>query len=218
MSQPVTWGPPGPGDTESTGRPERADAARNRLLLLAAAREMLAAGGADKLTMDALADRAGLGKGTVFRRFGTRAGIFQALLDDDERDFQRQVLSGPPPLGPGAPPLDRLIAYGRARIDFLIGHREIARGALDGREPVPAGSRTPMSLAHIRYLIGQLRLEAADLDVLATQLTAALDGPLLLYLSSAALDQTPARVSERLGRGWADLIRRVAASGDPAGN
>ena len=101
---------------------------------------MLAEQGADKLTMDGLAERAGLGKGTVFRRFGTRAGIFQALLDDDEREFQEQVLSGPPPLGPGAPPLDRLIAYGRARIGFLIGHREIARAALDGRERVPAGS------------------------------------------------------------------------------
>ena len=82
--------------------PERADAARNRRHLLATAREMLAEQGADRLTMDALAERAGLGKGTVFRRFGTRAGIFQALLDDDERDFQQQVLSGPPPLGPGA--------------------------------------------------------------------------------------------------------------------
>ena len=173
MSQPVTWGPPGAGDTESAGRPERADAARNRRLLLAVAREMLAAEGADRLTMDALADRAGLGKGTVFRRFGTRAGIFQALLDDDERDFQRQVLSGPPPLGPGAPPLDRLIAYGRARIDFLIGHGEIARAALGGREPVPAGSRTPLSQAHIRFLIGELPLGPADLDVLATQLTGA---------------------------------------------
>jgi len=183
------------------------------LLLLAVAREMLADDGADKLTMDALAERAGLGKGTVFRRFGTRAGIFQALLDDDERDFQRQVLSGPPPLGPGAPPLDRLIAYGRARIDFLIGHREIARAALDGREPVPAGSRTPMSQQHIRFLIGQLGLGTADLDVLATQLTGALDGPLLLYLSSAALSQSPARVSERLGQGWADLVRRVTREG-----
>jgi AcrR family transcriptional regulator len=174
---------------------------------------MLAADGADKLTMDALAERAGLGKGTVFRRFGTRAGIFQALLDDDERDFQRQVLSGPPPLGPGAPPLDRLIAYGRARIDFLIRHREIARAALDGREPVPARSQTPMSQAHIRFLIGQLGLGAADLDVLATQLTGALDGPLLLYLSSAALTQRPAQVSERLGQGWADLMRRVTREG-----
>ena len=45
--------------------------------------------------MDALAQRAGVGKGTVFRRFGTRPGIFQALLDDDERDFQARVLAGP---------------------------------------------------------------------------------------------------------------------------
>src|SRR4030088_1114470 len=103
---------------------------------------MLAEQGADKLTMDALAERAGLGKGTVFRRFGTRAGIFQALLDDDEQDFQQQVLSGSPPLGPGAPPLDRLIAYGRARTGFLIEHREIARATLDGKESGPAGSQT----------------------------------------------------------------------------
>ena len=45
---------------------ERADAARNRRVLLATAREMLAEEGADKLTMDGLAERAGLGKGTVF--------------------------------------------------------------------------------------------------------------------------------------------------------
>jgi polyketide synthase 12 len=56
---------------------------------------------------------------------------------------------------------------------------------------------------------GQLRLGAANLDVLAAQLTGALDAPLLLYLSSAALAQSPAQVSERLGRGWADLVRRV---------
>ena len=100
----------------STAEPaERADAARNRRLLLATAREMLAEQGAGKLTMDGLAERAGLGKGTVFRRFGTRAGIFAALLDDDERHFQEKVLSGRPPLGPGAEPLERLIAYGRAR-------------------------------------------------------------------------------------------------------
>jgi AcrR family transcriptional regulator len=200
MSQPVTWGPP---------RAERADAARNRRLLLATARAMLAEQGADQLTMDGLAGRAGLGKGTVFRRFGTRAGIFAALLDDDERAFQEQVLSGSPPLGPGAPPLDRLIAYGRARIDFLIGHCEIARAALDGRDPVPAGSQTPMSRAHIRSLLAQIRLGAADLDILATQLTAALDGPLLLYLSSAALTEAAAQVSERLGQGWEDLVGRV---------
>jgi AcrR family transcriptional regulator len=161
--------------------------------------------------MDALAERAGLGKGTVFRRFGTRAGIFQALLDDDERDFQQQVLSGPPPLGPGAPPLDRLIAYGQARTGFLIGHREIARAALDGKEPVPAGRESPISRMHIRYLLQELRLGAPELDalaldVLALQLTAALDGPLLLYLSGA---EGSAQIADRLGAGWEDLVRRV---------
>ena len=199
MSQPVTWGRP---------HAERADAARNRRRLLATAREMLAEQSADTLTMDGLAERAGLGKGTVFRRFGTRAGIFAALLDDDEREFQQQVLSGPPPLGPGAPALERLIAYGRARIGFLIGHREIARATLDGRESVPAGSQTPMSRAHIRFLLGEIGL-GADLDILATQLTAALDGPLLLYLSSAILAEAAPQVSERLGQGWQDLVQRV---------
>jgi AcrR family transcriptional regulator len=190
-------------------RGERADAVRNRLHLLATARDMLAEQGADKLTMDALAERAALGKGTVFRRFGTRAGIFQSLLDDDERAFQEQVLSGPPPLGPGAPPLDRLIAYGRARIGFLIEHREIARAALDGSQPIPAGSQTPISQLHIRMLLGQMSLGAADLDVLAVQLTAALDGPLLLYLSAADLTETAPQTSERITQGWQDLVQRV---------
>jgi polyketide synthase 12 len=188
---------------------ERADAARNRLHLLATAREMLAEQGADKLTMDDLAGRAGLGKGTVYRRFRTRAGIFQALLDDDERAFQEQVLYGPPPLGPGAAPLDRLIAYGRARIGFLIEHRDIARAALDGNQPVPTGSQTPISHMHIRMLLGQMDLGAADLDILAVQLTAALDGPLLLYLSASDLTETAAGIGGRVARSWQDLAQRI---------
>jgi AcrR family transcriptional regulator len=190
-------------------RVERADAVRNRLHLLATAREMLAEQGADKLTMDGLAERAGLGKGTVFRRFGTRAGIFQALLDDEERTFQEQVLSGPPPLGPGATPLDRLIAYGRARVGFLFAHREIARSALDGSQPVPAGPETTLSRMHIRTLLGQIHLGAADLDTLAVQLTAALDGPLLLYLSASDLTEAALQIEERIAQGWQDLVHRI---------
>jgi AcrR family transcriptional regulator len=199
-------------------RGERADAARNRLHLLATARDMLAEHGADKLTMDALAERAGLGKGTVFRRFGTRAGIFQAVLDDDERAFQQRVLSGPPPLGPGAAPIDRLIAYGRARISFLIDHSEIARAALDGSQPVPAGAETPLSRIHIRTLLRQLDIGVADLEVLAIQLTAALDGPLLLYLSAADLSQDSPQIAERITKGWQVLVGRVCRplSSEPA--
>jgi len=47
--------------------------------------------------------------------------------------------------------------------------------------------------------------------VLATQLTSALDGPPLLYVSSDTLTRAAPRVSDRLGRGWEELVRRVCA-------
>lgn len=201
--------PLGAPRVERAERVERADAVRNRRHLLATARTMLAeCGGTEDLTMDALAERACLGKGTVFRRFGTRAGIFRALLEDDEQAFQEQVLAGPPPLGPGAEPLDRLVAYGRARIAFMLDHREIARATLDGGRPVPAGTESPMSRTHIRMLLGRLRLDGADLDMLAVQLTAALDGPLLLYMNASDLTET-AGTGQRMARAWQDLVERI---------
>jgi AcrR family transcriptional regulator len=200
VDEPVlSWGAP---------HPERADAARNRRHLLTTAREMLAEQDPDTVTMDGLADRAGLGKGTVFRRFGTRAGIFAALLDDDEKAFQQEVLTGPPPLGPGAGPLDRLVAYGRARTRFLIMHCHIARAALDGHQPIPAGSQSPLSQVHIRVLLAQMGLGGVDLDMLAVQLTAALDGPLLLYLSASDLT-ADGQAAERIADSWQDLVQRV---------
>ncbi|MBN6040931.1 TetR/AcrR family transcriptional regulator [Amycolatopsis sp. 195334CR] len=197
------------GPTLAVGKPrgERADAARNRILLLDTARELMAEQGADKVTMDGLAARAGLGKGTVFRRFGSRAGIFQALLDDEERALQQEILSGKPPLGPGAPPLERLVAYGRARVEFLFEHREIARASLDGGQPIPAGNELPVSRLHIRMLLGLLKPAVADLDVLAVQLAAALDGPLLLMLPVTGADVT--RTRDQLARGWTELVERV---------
>ena len=196
----LRWGAP---------KVERADAARNRLRLLAAAREMLAEVGVAPLTMDALAERSGVGKGTVYRRFGTRAGIFQALLDEGERAFQERVLAGPPPLGPGADPLQRLVAYGLARVRFLVEHREIARAALDGRQPIPAGVQTPVSQTHIRMLLGQMDLGPVNLDLLAVQLTAALDGPLLLYLSATDLSATTDQVEQQIARSWQHLVTQV---------
>ncbi|MCX5403038.1 TetR/AcrR family transcriptional regulator [Streptomyces sp. NBC_00335] len=191
-------------------RAERADAVRNRLLLLSTARELIAEHGVEKLTMDGLAERSGLGKGTVFRRFGSRAGIFQALLDDDERALQEQVLSGPPPLGPGAGPVERLVAYGRTRIDFQLRHYAVARAALDGSRPVPAGEGT-ISRVHIRMLLGQAELHGADLDMLAVQLTAALEGPFLLYLT-ASTEEEPTDHVERMAQAWQDLVERVCRS------
>ncbi|MFD7098268.1 TetR/AcrR family transcriptional regulator [Streptomyces xanthophaeus] len=188
-------------------RTERADAARNRLLLLSTAREMIAEQGVEKLTMDGLAERSGLGKGTVFRRFGSRAGIFHALLDDDERALQEEVLSGPAPLGPGAAPVERLIAYGRARIGFQLRHYAIARAALDGSQPVPAGEGT-ISRIHIRMLLGQAELRGADLDMMAVQLTAALEGPFLLYLTASPQEEPTGHI-DRMAHAWQDLVERL---------
>ena len=104
---------------------ERGDAARNRALLVDAARRLIAARGPDTVTMDEIAAAAGVGKGTLFRRFGSRAGLMIVLLDEDEQAEQQAFLFGPAPLGPSAPPLERLLAYGRARLRFVHIHHAL---------------------------------------------------------------------------------------------
>ncbi len=112
---------------------ERSDAARNRERLLRAARELIAECGVDGLTMDRLAEHAGVGKGTVFRRFGSRAGLMVTLLNDSEADFQSRFMFGPPPLGPGAPGLERLIAFGVGRIQYVLEFGDLVLAAENAR-------------------------------------------------------------------------------------
>jgi AcrR family transcriptional regulator len=63
------------------GRPLRADAARNRTLILDAARGAFAEGGLD-VGVEEIARRAGVGKGTLYRRFPTKEALVQAIFDD----------------------------------------------------------------------------------------------------------------------------------------
>ena len=109
------------------GRPraERADAARNRERVLAAARRLFAERGVQAVTMDEIARAAGVAKGTVFHRFGDRAGLALALLDEHERALQEAILRGPPPLGPGAPPRERLLAFLAGLAELTVEHREL---------------------------------------------------------------------------------------------
>jgi hypothetical protein len=58
-------------------------------------------------------------------------------------------------------------------------------------------------------LLGQMNLGGSDLDVLALLLTAALDGPLLLYLPASDLTDAAAQIEERIAQGWEDLVQRV---------
>src|SRR5271166_4988533 len=118
---------------------ERSDAAANRARILDAARCLVNAEGADAVSLDRIAAKAAVGKGTVFRRFGDRAGLMSALLDEDMRAFQDAFLSGPPPLGPGAPPAQRLEAFAASFLALLDQSLEIALAA-DRSAPGPMGA------------------------------------------------------------------------------
>lgn len=187
----------------------RRDAVANASRILAAARRVLDSGGPDCLTMDRLAAEAGVGKGTVFRAFGSRAGVFAALTDESEREFQAGYLSGPPPLGPGAPPLERLLAYGAGRLelDRLHGRLLLARVQAPGDKfDVPARK---VSALHLRMLLRQCGV-TEQLDVLAEALLAPLDAETVHYLTTAR-GVSPAQ----LLAGWEALARSVVAAARP---
>ncbi|WP_406197068.1 TetR/AcrR family transcriptional regulator [Kitasatospora sp. NBC_01560] len=113
---------------------ERADAARNRAAVLEAAARLFAEHGVEAVSMDQIAAGAGVGKGTLFRRFGDKAGLGVALLDARERALQEAILRGPAPLGPGdgtaqlpAQPAERLAAFVDAYLDYLLEHLDLVR-------------------------------------------------------------------------------------------
>jgi AcrR family transcriptional regulator len=194
-------GPHLPGITEPA---ERADAARNRRRLLDAARELVREHGVDALTMDALAKRAGVGKGTVFRRFGNRTGLMYALLDHSESLAQEAFIFGPPPLGPGAPPVDRLIAFGRARLLDIEVEGELYRAAELG-SPERHYSSQPYRV--LRTHVAMLLREAdtpGDSGLLTDALLSALAAGLILHQI-----RTLGYTREQIGDNWEALVRRV---------
>ena len=130
---------------------ERADAARNRARILEAAEALVAEQGIDGMSMEAVAKAACVGTGTLYRRFGDRAGLAFALLDEQTRDFQNALISGPPPLGPGAPAHERLHAFGIGYLDLLERHSALMSAALAGGEK----SDAPLSVyaTHIAILL-----------------------------------------------------------------
>jgi AcrR family transcriptional regulator len=180
---------------------ERRDAARNRKLLLDAAQTLVERCGAHAVTMDAVAAAAGVGKGTVFRRFDSREGLMAAILDHTETEWQAQVMSGPPPLGPGADAWDRLMAFGRSRLESTLLHAELIREA--GRAGTRSYAALSFAAMHVRYLLGQLGV-TGDVPLLAVALLAPLEAPVLDQ--QVTIDGFPL---DRVYEGWVDLARRI---------
>ena len=183
---------------------ERADAARNREKVLCAAARLFAERGVDSVSMDDVAAAAGVGKGTLFRRFGDRAGLARAVLSESERAFQDALLRGPAPLGPGAPATERLVAFGAGRLDILELSHELLIAAESGapcaryRSDVYAAHR-----AHVYLLIGQAD-PSADAEYVADLLLAALSADFFVHqrhIRGLSLAQAKAH--------FADLVERL---------
>jgi len=178
---------------------ERADAARNRRKILAAAAELFARRGAANVQMDEVAEAACVGKGTLYRRFGDRAGLALALLDERERRLQGALLAGPPPLGPGAPPAERAAAF----LAALAGHVEENLDLFLLAEAGLAGARFhtgPYAFhrLHLALLVAEARPDL-DADGVADALLAPLSAELVAH--------------QRRDLGWpVDRVRAAAAT------
>jgi AcrR family transcriptional regulator len=183
---------------------ERADAARNRLRILEAAAKLVDERGIEHVSMEDVACTAGVGTGTLYRRFGDRAGLALALLEEDTREFQNALISGPAPLGPGAPAAQRLQAFGPAYIDLMERHADllVAAGAIerDGRGPYT------LYATHLAILIAEAAPEL-DAPLTARALLATL-GPGQYLHARRALGWEV----ERIQQGWVAMTAALCAS------
>jgi AcrR family transcriptional regulator len=188
------------------GGPEpkvRADAARNRARILEAASALVAANGIDQVSMEDVACKAGVGTGTLYRRFGDRAGLALALLDEHTREFQNALIAGPPPLGPGAPASVRLQAFGDGYLELLERHSALLVAA------APAGHEGdgPHSLyaTHLAILVAEA----------APQLDARFTAEALLATLAPAhhlrIRHGLGWPLERLREGWRGLVAALTA-------
>jgi AcrR family transcriptional regulator len=100
--------------TAATVRKPRADAVRNRERVLEAAKAVFSAGGAEA-SLEAVARRAGVGIGTLYRHFPTRESLFEAVY---RREVQ-QLGELAEQLKGEAAPVDALRRWLRSNVEFV---------------------------------------------------------------------------------------------------
>ncbi|MGW5941565.1 TetR/AcrR family transcriptional regulator [Streptomyces celluloflavus] len=190
-------------------RKSRKDAARNREAVLAAADALFARreSPAD-ITMADVASAAGVGKGTLFRAFGDRAGLLRALYEARLEPVRQAVEAGPAPLGPTTPPRDRVPALLDAVLCFKLDNRRLALALEE------SGSGSPYQAEHYERWHGLLQavLEQipglTDSDFTAHALLAATRADLVEHL--AGEERIP---REQMRAQFANFVTRVLASG-----
>lgn len=197
-------------DLDHLGRPtpgvhERSDAARNRQAILVTARRLFEARGVTCVTMEEVAREAGVGKGTLYRRFPNKGLLCQALLDEPTREFQRETMElvGEPDVGHLEKLdrfLDNLVHFTEENLDLLYGGEEPLWGAnrlARFRSPAYDWRRwTVLGLLRGAGLAGEIRTDL-DLEYLASALLAPLEVD-LYYHQRRIEGLSPARISAGL--------------------
>jgi AcrR family transcriptional regulator len=146
--------------------------------ILAAADALLADTDApNTVTMDDIATAAGVGKGTLFRAFGSRDSLLDTLWATKLTALREAVEGGKSPLGPGAPSRQRAVAFLDALLTFKLENRHLIRM----RERDPAGIRQAKNYKWSHGILQSLIEDAApaatagDAGYAAHVLLAALD-------------------------------------------
>jgi AcrR family transcriptional regulator len=176
------------GWLDHLGRPtggghERSDAARNRRAVLEAARALFEERGVTCVTMEEISRAAGVGKGTLYRRFPNKGVLCQALLDEPTREFQRWTMELVGEAGVGSLQklerfLDGLVWFTEENLDLLYGGEEPLWGATRlARFRSPAYDwRRWTVLGLLRGAAREGELDGGlDLEYLATALLAPLE-------------------------------------------
>lgn len=142
---------------------ERADARRNRLLVLDAARRLFEDRGVEDVTMEDVALAAGVGKGTVYRRFHDRYGLACAVEEHQHAALLRSLQDGTGTFAPDVPAADRAVRLALAVLALQVQHLDAGLALESGR---PGGrSRTPVYAQYLRYLESCLEHEGSPSSI-----------------------------------------------------
>ncbi|KAA0093250.1 TetR/AcrR family transcriptional regulator [Mycolicibacterium sp. P1-18] len=144
---------------------ERADAARNRQAVLDAAGRLFDdAAEVGAVSMDDVARAAGVGKGTLFRRFGDRTTLIRTVYDARLTELRTAVADGPPPLGPGTDPRVRIPALLEAIVDFKLDNRTLAMNLERDQRDGAATLYTSPSYVEMHGVLSNLLTEVIGAD------------------------------------------------------
>lgn len=180
-------------------RSPRADAIKNRMLLLETARQLFGAQGVDAVPMSAIAEAAGVGKGTLYRHFPDKAALCHALLDQQMTELQNNTLAHL--RGPGAP-LEKLHWFLDVVLHFVDRNTEMLREAA-AISPLPTLAH-PAHLWWRQTIIGLLEQHApGDWEYAADVLYIMLDVQTLIfqqYDRGLGLEQIAAGLHNTLNR------------------